>query len=220
MAQVISAVQEKGGSGKTTLLASLAASFIRDGAKVALVDTDPQRNLYQWAAKEKIQADFLAELDDTRLTPTLQQLRPEYDVVILDTAGFKSTMAVYAIAASDLVLIPSKATETDAKGALKTFQHVLSVSTALGKAVTTRLVMMDIDQTTNITTAVLNAFDNAGVPRLKSLCAHRTGFKEMFSSGDGPNGSAKTAFLQVLAELQTEGLLDFYAKGALWVKSA
>jgi len=50
MTQVISVVQEKGGAGKTTLLTALASLMVADGAKIAVIDTDPQRHLEAWAA--------------------------------------------------------------------------------------------------------------------------------------------------------------------------
>ncbi|MGB0697024.1 MAG: AAA family ATPase [Rhodospirillaceae bacterium] len=219
MAQVISAVQEKGGSGKTTLLASLAAAFVADGAKVAIIDTDPQQNLYQWAEKEGVSIDYLAELDDTRLAPTIRQIDPNYDVIFVDTAGFKSAMAVYAIAAAGLVLIPSKATETDARGAVKTFQHVQSVGMSMGRDISAHVVLMDVDHATNITNAIVESFDEAGIPRFKALCGHRTGFKEMFTTGGGPTGSARSAFRQLLAEMQIKQLLTYYRTGEAWQNS-
>ena len=49
MTQVISAVQQKGAAGKTTLLAALASLMAADGARVAVIDTDPQGHLEAWA---------------------------------------------------------------------------------------------------------------------------------------------------------------------------
>ena len=51
MTQVISVVQEKGGAGKTTLLTALASLMVADDAKIAVIDTDPQRHLESWAKK-------------------------------------------------------------------------------------------------------------------------------------------------------------------------
>lgn len=213
MAQIISVVQEKGGSGKTTLLACLAANMAENGARVALIDTDPQQNLHQWAAKGRVNLDYLSELDDTRLVPTIQKISPEYDVILIDTAGFKSVMSVYAIGASDLVLIPSKATETDARGAFKTYEHVQSVSLSTRRDIPAYLIMMDVDKATNITQAVMESFQEANLPRLTPSCGHRTGFKEMFSTGEGPSGAARSAFSSVVADMQMRRLLAFYDEG-------
>ncbi|MFP3384972.1 AAA family ATPase [Tritonibacter sp. SIMBA_163] len=213
MTQVISVVQEKGGAGKTTLLITLASLMVADGARVAVIDTDPQHNLEDWAKKEEIDLDWIFEDNDEKLIPTIRALKkasPAYDVILVDTAGFKSAMAVYAINAAGLVLIPSKANESDAKGAIKTYRHVHGVADSMDKDISAYVVMMDVDPNTNITEAILASLEEQEVPRLNAMCAHRTGFKEMMSTGRGPEGSAKRSAQSVLAELQIKGLLDYY----------
>ena len=213
MTQVISVVQEKGGAGKTTLLTAIASLMVEDGAKVAVIDTDPQRHLEAWAKKDQTSLDWLYEENDEKLIPTVKALRksePAYDVILIDTAGFKSAMAMHAIAAANLILIPSKANEADAKGAKRTFSHVQSVAETMEKDIPALVVMMDVDPHTNITQAITNAFDAEKVPRLDAMCAHRTGFKEMTSTGQAPQGSARISAQAVMSDLQGRGLIDFY----------
>lgn len=222
MTQVIGVVQEKGGAGKTTLLTAIAGLMVEDGARVALIDTDPQRHLEAWAAKGRTELDWLYEEDDEKLIPTVKALRagePSYDAVLIDTAGFKSAMAMHAIAAANLILIPSKASEADAKGAKRTYSHVQSVAEAMEKEIPAFVVMMDVDTNTNITQLVTDALDAQKVPRLRAVCAHRTGFKEMTSTGQSPQGSARRSAQAVLAELQGRGLVEYYRSEA-WRKSA
>lgn len=221
MTQVISVVQEKGGAGKTTLLTAIASLMVVDGARIAVIDTDPQRHLESWAKKEQTRLDWIFEEDDEKLLPTVKALRktePVYDAIFVDTAGYKSAMAMHAIAAANLILIPSKASEADAKGAKRTFSHVQSVAETMEKEIPAFVVMMDIDANTNITQAIVEALDAQDVPRLNAMCAHRTGFKEMTSTGKVPQGSAKMSAQSVLAELQSRGLINFYRSGS-WPKS-
>lgn len=213
MAQVISVVQEKGGAGKTTLLSALASLMVADGAKVVVIDTDPQRHLEAWAKKEQTALDWLYEENDEKLVPTVRALKkadPAYDAIFIDTAGFKSAMAMHAIAAANHVLIPSKANEADAKGARRTWSHIQSVAEAMEKSIPAHVVMMDVDTNTNITQAIVDALDAQHVPRLRAMCAHRTGFKEMTSTGRAPEGGAKISAQAVLAEMQSRGMLDYY----------
>lgn len=222
MTQVISAVQEKGGAGKTTLLMAIAGLMARDGARIAMIDTDPQRHLEAWARKGQTDLDWLYEEDDEKLIPAVKALKrtvPPYDVILVDTAGFKSAMAIHAIAAAGLVLIPSKASEADAKGAKRTFSHVQSVAETMEREIPALVVMMDVDTRTNITQAIVDAFDARDIPRLDAMCAHRTGFKEMTSTGQAPRGSARLAAESVLADLRSRGLIGFYRRGT-WPKSA
>ena len=121
--------------------------------------------------------------------------------------------------AVSLVLIPSKANEADAKGAMRTHSHVQSVASSMDKDITSFVVMMDVDAYTNITQSVAEALDAEDVPRLKAMCGHRTGFKEMTSTGQLPSGPAKREAQSVLAELQQRELIDYY-RGQKWQKSA
>ena len=215
MTQVISVVQEKGGAGKTTLLTAIASLMVQDGARVAVIDTDPQRHLESWAKKEQTDLDWLYEEDDEKLLPTVKALKkadPPYDAIFVDTAGFKSAMAMHAIAAA-------KANEADAKGAKRTYSHVQSVAETMEKEIPALVVMMDVDTQTNITQAIVDALDTQNVPRLNAMCAHRTGFKEMTSTGQAPQGSARRSAQSVLADLQGRGLISFYRSGS-WPKSA
>lgn len=220
MTQVISVVQEKGGAGKTTLLTAIASLMVADGANVAVIDTDPQRHLDAWANKGKTPLDWLYVEDDEKLLPTtkvLKKAEPGYDIIFIDTAGFKSAMSMHAIAAANLVLIPSKANEADAKGAMRTYSHVNSVAETMEKEIPALVVMMDVDTQTNITQAIVDAFDEQSIPRLKAMCSHRTGFKEMTSTGRAPEGAARRSAQSVLADLQSRGLITFYRSGS-WLK--
>ena len=220
-AQVISAVQEKGGAGKTTLIESLAALMVGDGAKVAVIDTDDRKNLYRWADKKQIDLDYLDVTEDERLIPTVKVLKPKgYDVIFVDTAGFKSAISIYAINASNLVLIPTKADENDALGARRSYDHVQSVAMSMDKQIAAFVVMMDVDNAANITEIVRGGLQSKNIPMLGSMALHRTGIKEMKSTGRGPEGSAKATMREILAELQMRELINFYRETGEWAKSA
>ena len=45
---VIAIAQQKGGVGKTTLAAQLAVAWAKSGARVAVLDIDPQGSLAAW----------------------------------------------------------------------------------------------------------------------------------------------------------------------------
>lgn len=172
--------------------------------------------------KEQTPLDWHYEEDDERLIPTIKSLKqhtPAYDAIFIDTAGFKSAMAIYAINAASLVLIPSKANEADAKGAMRTHSHVQSVAASMDKQIGSYVVMMDVDANTNITQSVTEALDAQEVPRLHAMCGHRTGFKEMTSTGLLPSGPARREAQTIIAELQQRALLDYY-RGQKWLKSA
>lgn len=220
--QVISVVQEKGGAGKTTLLETIAARMVHDGARIALIDTDDRENLFRWAEKKKIEFDYLKLIDDEKLVPTVRKLKEqEYDAILIDTAGYKSAMAIYAIGAANLVLIPSKADEGDAVCAMRTYRHIQAVSENMEKDIPAYVILTDVDPRTNITRDIREAIAGQGVPMLGVMIGHATGFKEMKSTGTGPtHGTALREAKNLMSELQHEGLLWYYGEEGRWAKSA
>ena len=123
MALVITVAQQKGGAGKTMLAANLAAVFA-EGARVAVLDIDPQRSLSRWHALRGPQAAALtcADVAGWRLVATLDRLRAAHDIVLIDSPPQVETEARVAVRGADLVLVPMQPSLPDlwaAEGTLK-----------------------------------------------------------------------------------------------------
>lgn len=208
--QIIAVIQDKGGAGKSTILRCIAGWLAKDGARVAIIDTDPQQSCLKWVAKKEIGVDGYEETNDELLGPTIRQLRPDYDVILIDTAGYKSAMAIHAILNADLILIPTKADEDDAMGALKTWNHVLSLAEHKANEGKVQIVYTGVDKNASITDSIRNAIKEQEAPMLDHPLWHRTGFKEMISLGGLPTGAALKALTEFMASIQLAGLIDFY----------
>ena len=58
MSYIIAVSSSKGGPGKTNAVANLADCWAMDGLKVALIDSDPNKNLSNWYSKQIFENAF------------------------------------------------------------------------------------------------------------------------------------------------------------------
>jgi len=126
MGKVIAVAQQKGGSGKTMLTAQFAVA-LADGAKMAVLDIDPQASLAAWgrlraAAPKAVHKVDVVSVSGWRLAAELDKLKAAYDYVLIDTPPVIDSDARRAIRGADLVLIPLNPSPPDlwaAEGTLK-----------------------------------------------------------------------------------------------------
>jgi chromosome partitioning protein len=116
---VITVAQRKGGAGKTTLAAQLAAAWLRQGARVALLDIDPQASLAAWIelrrarfGEDKVGFDFAA-LPGWRATQWIEDRARSAEVVVVDCPPQAETEARIAVRAAGLVLVPAQPSPLD-----------------------------------------------------------------------------------------------------------
>lgn len=212
MSQVIAAVQEKGGAGKTTTLLTIGLKMLSDGAKIAVIDTDQRKNMARFCEKYKI--DFVFVDNEDKIKPTIDAIKSRnYDVIFIDTEGYKSVLTNYVIANSDLIIIPSNAEESNVICAARTFQTVKTVCDNFNKKISSYLLLTDVDHQTKITAAMQKSIKDSGLPLFSTKVGHATGFKEMFTRGEIPAaGAARKHQEALMCELQMKNILKFYGE--------
>lgn len=136
MSKLISAVTTKGGSGKSTLALTLAHAKAFREMRVAVVEADPQGSLSGWAEERRqagkpstVPVHALhdpAQLVDKsgEMARDLAEIVNGHDLTIMDCPGESraQTRTLFALAFSDLVLIPIRASEFDFQSVA---QHIL-----------------------------------------------------------------------------------------------
>jgi chromosome partitioning protein len=112
---VISGVNRKGGSGKTTSILNLAINLSYEDKKVALLDTDPQRNALDTmeVRADPTKVDFFSVSDRPHEEIDKYQ---DYDFVLIDSPAYNDDIARSVVICSDLVIVPIKASSLDIRG--------------------------------------------------------------------------------------------------------
>lgn len=207
MAFVITVAQQKGGAGKTTLAANLAAGWATGGARVALLDIDPQRSLSRWHSLRSGNAKaagaiHLSEVAGWRLAAELDRLRANFEIVIIDSPPQVETDARLAIRSADLVLVPIQPSLPDlwaAEGTLKL------AKTEKRKA---RVVLNRAPASGTLLGQITAQIAKDGAVRLEASLGNRVGFANAFALGLGvsetaPKSVAAVELMALLAEIDT-----------------
>lgn len=107
---VIALLNQKGDSGKTTLATHLAGELAFDGARVVLIDADPQASASDWAERriQNGQKRLYGVFGLARefLHVEVPQIARTADFVVIDGPPRTAAITRSALLAADLVLIP------------------------------------------------------------------------------------------------------------------
>ncbi|NRA87672.1 MAG: ParA family protein [Rhizobiales bacterium] len=213
MIQIISAIQRKGGAGKSTMLQSLAVSLANDNAKVVIIDTDPQMSCMKWAESLEIKnLDVVEHVNENSLRDMIQALSDRnYDVILIDTAGYDSRIASYAIKSSNLLLVPTSGSKSSIQGSADTWKHIDEETENLKIRPIVKIVMWNVNIQSNIFSHSKKQLENANLPLLDVVVPRLTGFEEMsWNGGMSVKSSTRKAVASFISALQRHKLIDFY----------
>jgi len=114
---IIALLNQKGGVGKTTLSLHLAGELSAQGARVMLIDADPQGSALDWAeqrSREGLARRFgVLGLPRETLHREAVALSRDVDHVVIDGPPRVTGIARSALLAADLVLIPVQPSPLD-----------------------------------------------------------------------------------------------------------
>lgn len=116
----------KGGAGKTTAALLLASELASRGAKVTIIDADPERWISQWGLLDgkPDNVEILGEVTEDTIVDQIDDASQHSQFVIVDLEGTASLMVANAIGMADLVIIPTQGSAMDAKGGAKTIRLI------------------------------------------------------------------------------------------------
>jgi chromosome partitioning protein len=184
---VIAFANPKGGAGKTTSALLLASELAARGARVAIIDADPERWISQWGALPGKPATItiLGNITEDTIVDQIEAAAAEAQFVVVDLEGTASLMVANAIGMSDLVIIPTQGASMDAKGAAKTIKLIRNQA---------RLARRDIPHAVLLTRTsaavasralknVREQLDKAGIDIFETSIVERAAYRDILDYG-------------------------------------
>lgn len=197
MVQIVTISSSKGGAGKTTTTICLADYWSRQGLRVGLIDTDPNKSLTRWfekglekgreTGKNYFQGiEFRQELQDKKIIETARELSKITDILLIDVAGIASTALLKAAGIADLVIIPAQPNEDDFLEAINTRGIVREAIELTGRQIPCRTLITRGKKSTMVLQHTLAQLERINFPLFKTIIHDRTVYPQARYNGITP----------------------------------
>lgn len=196
--KIITVAHQKGGVGKTTLSLNLAYCFSQ-GAKVAVIDIDPQGSISGLK-------DILAKQGIDLIQPKeMEQAKNKYDIAIIDTPPYLTTALPEFFGYSDFVLVPTKASILDIMAISATIE-LLKKAQNQRPNLKSGIVVNMVKSRTSITEDMKEVLQQYEFPMLEAMVSDRVSYTRSPISGgvfETDDEKAKDEILNLAKEIIT-----------------
>lgn len=204
--KVIAVLNQKGGAGKTTIATHLARALQLDDLDVLLVDSDPQGSARDWAAVREEQPLTVVGIDRPTIERDLKNVARQ-DVVVIDGAPQAADLAVSAIKAADLILIPVQPSPYDIWATSDLVDLVKQRIELTDGKLKAAFVVSRAIKGTRIGSEITEALTGYGLPVLATRITQRVSYPGTAAAGSTvldtePTGDAATEIRKLAAEVR------------------
>ena len=184
---VISFATSKGGAGKTTS-AIVLGTELAEGTHVIMIDADPAKRLTRWSTLAALPSSLsvITSQGERFIQNEISEAQSKATFVLIDLEGSASRLTSFAIAESDLVIIPSGEEQQDADAAIETLAEIEMEGRARRRAIPAAILFA---RTSAAVKSKLEKHIHAElkkVGRVMSTELHRrTAFSSLHNAGGG-----------------------------------
>ncbi|OJF95646.1 ParA family protein [Pararhizobium antarcticum] len=184
---VITLANTKGGAGKTTAALILATELARHGARVTILDADPQHWISHWKETSGPirNVEVISHVTMASIQGHIRENSGNTDYFIVDLAGARNTLMATAIGLSDHVLIPIQGCAMDARGGAQVLELLGLLEKQAGIRIPHSVVLTRVNSlvTTRALQVVKELLALRRVAVLDTPIIERSAFRDIFDCG-------------------------------------
>ena len=126
--KIIALVTQKGGCGKTTLAVNLATVAWQGGARVIILDADPQQSAVAWYESRDAEGSDLVEVRGGEIARGIEAAKGKgYELAFIDTPARAEPVNAEAARLSDFCVIPCQPSLVDMRAQKVTVDSLQSL---------------------------------------------------------------------------------------------
>jgi chromosome partitioning protein len=179
------------------------------GGSVAIIDADPNAHVMSWRARAgpECRVEVISDVTERTILDRISEAAAKYALVFVDLEGAASQAVTYAIAESDIVLIPSKISGMDLQEVFRTYEVVQRAEKMLRRPIGARVVLTQMSPLmSRVALHARQELQDADIPVLETEIIQRAAYQAIHFTGatpTHPSGDPKAAreISATLAEL-------------------
>lgn len=184
---IIAFSSPKGGAGKTTAAVLVASELAAQGASVAVIDADPNKNVVDWARLDGKPANLtvIGDVSEENIVEQIEEAAGSHQFTLIDLEGTASLTVSYAISLCDLVVIPVQGSQLDAKQAARQIKLIRDQEKVTRRPIPFAVLLTRTNPAIAPKTLrhIEASFTEKDVPIFETRLFDREAFRALFSYG-------------------------------------